>query len=306
MVGTDGTANKCSNNGGDGSASGLRLRRRALPRRRREVHVRQGPARRSVDPGRDRSERTTCAPTPSASAESGHRRTTSILGSTAKFGGGKAYVATDSITLNEAFQDITRDVVDTNVSFSAPTVAVNAFNRTQNLERPVHDGVCAVGSVPLGRQLQEVPPACERHDQGLEHTGEGCGERDHWLLRDRHAQLLVDGWTTVRTSSSAARPIACPSGKPQALYRPVDRRTQGDRQLGTKPPIAGSRARWSACRPPRPTRSAAQINWIRGADADDGDKDDDFDEARFEMGDPLHARPVSIIYRGTVAAPVGR
>jgi type IV pilus assembly protein PilY1 len=49
-------------------------------------------------------------------------------------GGGKAYTQTDAVGLTGALQEIFTDVVQgANSTFVSPTVAVNAFNRTRNL-----------------------------------------------------------------------------------------------------------------------------------------------------------------------------
>src|SRR5579862_8697807 len=48
-------------------------------------------------------------------------------------GGGSAYTATSLADLTSAFNDILANVAKTNTLFSAPAVAVNAFNRTQTL-----------------------------------------------------------------------------------------------------------------------------------------------------------------------------
>ena len=58
-----------------------------------------------------------------------------LLQDAATRGGGQAYTATDSASLNSVFAAITEDIAEqTDTPFSAPTVAVNAFNRTQTLD----------------------------------------------------------------------------------------------------------------------------------------------------------------------------
>jgi type IV pilus assembly protein PilY1 len=57
----------------------------------------------------------------------------SYLDKAAQAGGGKAYTATSLTELSAAFNEIFTDVLKTNTMFSAPAVAVNAFNRTQTL-----------------------------------------------------------------------------------------------------------------------------------------------------------------------------
>ncbi len=55
------------------------------------------------------------------------------LNNAATRGGGKAYTADTLTGLTGAFNDILAEVIKTNTTFSAPAVAVNAFNRTQTL-----------------------------------------------------------------------------------------------------------------------------------------------------------------------------
>lgn len=56
-----------------------------------------------------------------------------LLRDTAEKSGGQYYLAEDVATLTTALTDIVTNIFDRDVSFTAPTVAVNAFNRTQHL-----------------------------------------------------------------------------------------------------------------------------------------------------------------------------
>lgn len=302
MVGTDGTAGTCSDNGGDGSASG---QDRGDGRCLDDIAKYMFDKDLLDDPA-----------IPDATDPKNNVRTytigfgsgivdTSILGSTAKFGGGKAYVATDGITLNEAFQDITRDVVDTNVSFSAPTVAVNAFNRTQNLNDlfmtvfAPSDQYHWAGNLKKYRLLANgtiKDSSTPAKDAVSGTTGFfATGTRSYWSTVDDGPDVELGG-AAHRLPVPASRKVYTDlsTGALKATGNLVETTNSGITRALVGLPAAAINA-----------ELAAQIKWIRGADVDDGDKDSDFDEARFEMGDPLHARPVSIIYRGTVAAPVG-
>src|SRR5262249_41319912 len=53
------------------------------------------------------------------------------LSTAATAGGGKAYSATSLTELTSVFNQIFNEVLKTNTTFTAPAVAVNAFNRTQ-------------------------------------------------------------------------------------------------------------------------------------------------------------------------------
>ncbi len=56
-----------------------------------------------------------------------------ILADTAARGGGAYYTANDAGTLTNAFTSIVTQILDKGSTFVSPTVAVNSFNRTQNL-----------------------------------------------------------------------------------------------------------------------------------------------------------------------------
>ena len=56
-----------------------------------------------------------------------------LLKRTAERSGGEYYQASDVKTLTSALTDIVTNIFERDVSFTAPAVAVNAFNRTQHL-----------------------------------------------------------------------------------------------------------------------------------------------------------------------------
>lgn len=230
---------------------------------------------------------------------------TSILGSTAKFGGGKAYVATDSISLTEAFQDITRDVSESPVSFSAPTVAVNAFNRTQNLNDlfmtvfEPSDQYHWPGNLKKYRLMangtikddSDPPEDAVNPDTGFF----ADGTRSFWSSADDGPKVVLGG-AANKLPDPATRSIYTDlsTGSLKASGNLID----DDNDLITRTLVGLPDTATDA-------QLDAHISWIRGADADDGNGDNNVAEGRFVMGDPLHARPVSVIYRGTTTAPVG-
>lgn len=228
----------------------------------------------------------------------------SILGSTAKEGGGKAYVATDTITLTEAFTDIAREVVDASVSFTSPTVAVNAFNRTQNLNdlfittfspsKTYHwpgnlkkYRLKADGSIVDSEAKAAVDP----------NTGFFAkGAKSFW-------SATVDG--AIVTEGGAAKKV------PALADRLVFTDLNGSVLTNAKNAISVS----NKANLPNTTLGLAagdadaikeaHIKWILGADVDDDDEDSNLDEPRFSMGDPLHAKPATVIYGGDATNPTG-
>jgi type IV pilus assembly protein PilY1 len=233
----------------------------------------------------------------------------SILGTTATAGGGKAYVATDSISLTEAFQDIQRDVVDADVSFSAPTVAVNAFNRTQNLNDlfmtvfAPSDQYHWAGNLKKYRLLangtikDSSTPAEDAVNPTTGFFAEGT--KSFWSVGD-------DG-PDVEAGGAAHRLPADPANR--KVYTDLAGGTlkaTGNLVVDTNNALTRTNTGLGGTAPSgTDTELQKHINWIRGADVDDGDGDNNRTEQRFEMGDPLHARPVSVVYRGSATSPVG-
>ena len=230
-----------------------------------------------------------------------------LLESTALYGGGKFYIASDGVALDAAFQDITRDVVDANVSFSAPTVAVNAFNRTQNLNdlfmtvfspadqyhwagnlkkyRLLANGTIMDASTPAKRAVNAT-------------TGFfAAGTRSYWSTVDDGPDVTLGG-AAHRLKTPANRNVYTDVAPGSPMTSDANNVVTTNGAITAA--LLGMPATTTA------TELANQINWVRGADMDDNDGDNlRIEESRFEMGDPLHSRPVSVIYRGTAAAPVG-
>lgn len=302
FVGTTNVAGACSNNGGTGSATGQSAGDGRclddIAKYMYEKDLRDDPA------------------VPAATDPKDYVRTyvigfgtgitdASILGSTASAGGGRAYVATDTITLTEAFQDIARDVVDAKVSFTSPTVSVNAFNRTQNLNdlfitvfapteqyhwpgnlkkyRLKADGTIVDSSTPTAKSA--VDPL----------TGFFAnGTRSFWSDQDDGSDVVTGG---------AAHEIPTPASR--KVYTDV---AGGNLTIANNSVSDANTARITRALTGLPASATDaeltdHIKWIRGADIDDDNQNNDKTEGRFVMGDPLHAKPVSVIYRGTATSP---
>jgi len=243
-----------------------------------------------------------------------------ILESTATNGGGKAYLATDGISLTEAFEDIQRDVVDADVSFSAPTVAVNAFNRTQNLNdlfmtvfKP-SDQYHWAGNLKKYRLMADgtIKDASDPPQDAVNSkTGFFAGgTSSFWPRKDDTATGTprVDGAdvelggaahrlpldTTKRNVYTDFDPSKGLKAAQNSVVETNTALTRTNTGLGGTAPASGP-----------DDELKKHINWIRGADVEDSNEDGSKTDQRFEMGDPLHARPVSVVYRGTSTAPVG-
>jgi type IV pilus assembly protein PilY1 len=213
------------------------------------------------------------------------------LDNAATAGGGKAYTATNLTELTSAFNDILNSVIKTNTQFSAPAVAVNAFNRTQTL----NDLYVSVFSP---RAAFHWPGNVKKYkvinSQVVDSLGAAAvdpntgfftdGARSYWSSAVDGADVTVGG-AASKLPDAASRTVytytgtSFPSGLTPLTAASV---TDADLNIGG----AGD-----------PTRDDL-VDWALGLDVQDlvpvagaGTTD-----SRHEMGDPIHTQPVAMIY----------
>ncbi|HEX2494968.1 MAG TPA: PilC/PilY family type IV pilus protein, partial [Steroidobacter sp.] len=235
-------------------------------------------------------------------------------------GGADAYRAQDSAALTAVLTSIVTDILQTSAAFTAPTLAVNAFNRTQSLN---------------DLYVSVFQPALERHWPGnlkkyrIKTTEEGAvivGVDGNLPVIDESTGLFIDAAQSFWSSSADGARVR-DGGAANELPAPAARRVYT--YLGSNPAapvtlsasnshaIASSNANLTAAmlglsEPPDPRGPSRDsvIAWIRGEDVLDQypwknppGPNDDRAEQRRALGDPLHARPSLVIYGGTTAAP---
>lgn len=213
-------------------------------------------------------------------------------------GGGKFFLAGDTAELTEVFQNIIQKILSDNISFTAPTVSVNAFNRTQNLNDlfitvfgPA-DTYHWPGNLKKYR-LDEKGVIQDANGKTAvdESTGffqktaqsfwsdslDGINVADGGAAHEQKPPLTRSVFTDVAAPGN--NELFAPANALAVTNTAIDRA-----MLGMDTTVT----------PPAPdVQLTALIEWIRGADAVTSTA------ARFTMGDPLHARPVSVIYGGT-------
>lgn len=232
-----------------------------------------------------------------------------LIKSTAQAGGGAFYEAGDTASLTEAFNSIISEVLDDNISFTAPAVSVNAFNRTQNLNdlfitvfkpdstyhwpgnlkkyRLDPSGVIMDNSTPDPKPA--VDPNSGFFDKSARSFWLGSGSADGADVEKggaaKHIPKPDDRLLFTDTGALAA------TGATSDL-------TASSNELATDNALITSTMLGLPDDATDDQRTAL-IDWVRGLDDDSGTDR----LSRMEMGDPLHARPVSVIYGGSAAAP---
>lgn len=225
-----------------------------------------------------------------------------LLKSTAQAGGGEFYEAGNSASLTEAFNSIIRSVVSDNVSFTAPAVSVNAFNRTQNLNDLFITVFKPADTYhwPGNLKKYRLDPSGVIMDNSSPPHG-AVDETDGFFRDDAKSywSSVVDG-ADVEDGGAASK---LPQPDSRKVFTDVAALAGTDSGLSHDANlfVDGNATITAAMLGLPDTATAADrtalINWARGLDSDS--------TQTFEMGDPLHARPASVIYGGTVASPVG-
>lgn len=229
-----------------------------------------------------------------------------LLVDTAQKGGGAYYTANNTASLTNAFQQITNDIIDNAATFSSPTVAVNAFNRTRNLNdlyitvfKPtttVHwpGNLKKYRLNPITGEIQDnSTPAIDAVDSSTGYFKDSA--RSYW-------SASVDGKDVE--AGGAANQIPDPATRKVYTYltgSPSTSLTNSSNSVEVAN-TAITDAILNVNVAGRPTRDNL-INWARGTDIKDVDSDTNVTEARRQMGDPLHSRPATVIYGGTAANP---
>ncbi len=233
----------------------------------------------------------------------------SYLQTAASKGGGQAYTAGDLSSLQSVLTSIASNIMQISTTFTAPTVAVNAFNRTQTLN---------------DLYVSVFQPSATYH---------WPGNLKHYLLSngvivDANGQPAVDPATGFFKSSAQSvwsptiDGTSIPTGGAANLipdWNPADAPHRNlYTYVGTNKPTApvtltASPNNLVTTTNPLLTNALlgaasqaahdAIINYARGEDLRDENDNQSTTDTRHSMGDPTHAQPAAVIYGGTPAAP---
>jgi type IV pilus assembly protein PilY1 len=211
-------------------------------------------------------------------------------------------------------------VLTNNTTFSAPAVSVNAFNRTQNLNelymslfRPdfryrwlgnlkkyeldprTGDILDATGTVAVNPATGFFTSTARSFwtpnnlTDGADVTlGGAAGELDDFASRKVFTDLTGNSNVTLTAAGNA---LSVLKGSSYAATAPAMLGIGGGDLVDPDDSTSGALT---------PT---AVVDWLYGKDVTDADGDGDTGESRQDMGDPLHSKPVTVIYGGSAASP---
>jgi len=223
-----------------------------------------------------------------------------FLQATATAGKGGYYPATDYADLTAAFKEIVSLANETSSTFASPAVSVNAFNRTTNRDdlyftlfkpssQPHWDG--NFKRFKLIFDTDGVPIIVDVNNNPAVDTG-GTGffvedSRSYW-------SDVVDGAET-ELGGAASKLFA-------ASTLLASRNIYSNLTLTSALTVAGNRVEENnsnltdAIMGVSGTAKTNLIQWARGIDVDDVDKDGSATDARRQMGEPLHSQPALVEY----------
>ena len=218
-----------------------------------------------------------------------------ILKSTAERSGGQYYLASDVKSLTVALTDIVTDIFDRDISFTAPAVAVNAFNRTQHLNDLYVSVFRASDEVHWPGNMKkftiresQVRDALDANAIDPDTGYFADGARNFWSRESK-----PDGANVTK------------GGTANVLPHPKDRRMFTNYALGDLT-IGANALKNSIALQLLPSDLGLTgalgepsmidlIDWARGYDVKDED-DDVTTLVRESMGDTLHSQPAAVVY----------
>ncbi|MGI9235006.1 MAG: pilus assembly protein, partial [Woeseiaceae bacterium] len=217
----------------------------------------------------------------------------------ANAGGGEYFVANDVATLTEALTEITSDIFKRDISFTAPAVAVNAFNRTQHLNDLY---------VSVFRAKDEVHWPGNMKKYVIDGVGIEDALDNNAIDPDTgfFADTAKNFWNQGATADGAD---VYTGGTANILPPPATRKVytnNGSTDLTTATNWVSTAnitnftlADFGLTGATGEPSLTDIINWTRGMDVKDSDVDGSVTDPRDDMGDTLHAQPAAVVYGDT-------
>ncbi|MES1992292.1 MAG: PilC/PilY family type IV pilus protein [Pseudomonadota bacterium] len=237
---------------------------------------------------------------------------TSLLSDMAVKGGGKYYTVTDYAGLDASLTGVFTEILSQEGSFTAPAVSVNAFSRLNHRDE--------IYFALFSPQITETWPGNIKryrynatYDNGTGATPGAIVDSAGLSAIDPNTGGFRSGaqswWTTGLDGDSVAKGGAANMlGTTRNMYTYTASAAPNNADLTT----AANKLHESNVTTLTPLLAiqspdidaTSLIQWARGLDMADIDGDGiTTTEARKQMGDPLHTRPVLVTYGGTDTAP---
>ena len=233
----------------------------------------------------------------------GFARDIDVLQDAASDSGGTYYLAEDAEELTRALMRIIETSLDKGLSFSAPAVAVNTFNRTQNfndlyISTFLPDGrVHWPGNLKKYKVVDGVITDADDNPAVDPETGYfATGTRSIWTVGLDDGDNVTRGGAANKLPPPLLRNVYTNNGTSNDLTNASNAVSPANASSFTLSDfgLTGGST--------EPTLDDV-LRWARGQDVLDDDDDDDSDDERFVMGDSLHSMPAAVVYGGTTEDP---
>lgn len=223
-----------------------------------------------------------------------------ILEETALNSGGQAFVADDVESLTKTLLDIIANINDRTLSFTAPAVSVNTFNRTQNLND--------LYITTFGAKAKAHWPGNLKKYRVQNRTIVDVNDNP---AVDPATGFFLDTAHSIWTVGGADGNDVRLGGAAQQLPGPVTRNVYSNYGPGSLTAANNQITKGNGALLPADfgltgangePSLADLIDWARGLDVRDEDNNLST-TVRKVMGDPLHSQPAAVVYGGTAASP---
>lgn len=224
-----------------------------------------------------------------------------ILEDAAEASEGTYFLADDVESLTIALLDIVNDIQDRSLSFAAPAVAVNTFNRTQNLNDLFLTTFAASESLHWPGNLKKYRIAGgEIVDK---YSAPAVNPANGFFFDDVTSFWSSDGDGNKVEAGGAYENLPGPAARRLFTNNTADDDlTASANALSPANQGAFSAADFGLTGSAEEPTKEELIRWARGEDVRDEDNDPATTTRKF-MGDPLHSQPAAIVYGGTPASP---
>ena len=224
-----------------------------------------------------------------------------LLEETAYDSGGEYFLADDVESLTKTLLAIIANINDRSLSFSAPAVSVNTFNRTQNLNDLYITtfGAKARAHWPGNLKKYRIENRTIVDSNGVAAVDPGTG----FFLPTAYSY-----WTTGAADGNDVKKGGAAQQLPDPLLRNLYTNNAGSDLTSATNMVAVSNVTSVLGTDFGLTGAAGEptlteiIRWARGEDLLDEDNNAST-LVRKAMGDPLHSQPAAIVYGGTAQSP---
>ena len=220
-----------------------------------------------------------------------------ILKETAELSGGEYYLAEDVKTLTTALTEIVTNILDQDVSFTAPTVSVNAFNRTQHMNDLY---------ISLFRPTTTVhwPGNIKKFSINggviMDAMGNPAVDTSTGFFSDNALNYWSENGIPDGGNVNAGGAV---SKLPDPITRQIFSNLSGNEltaaanQITTGNSLATDLSTYGLLGSDGEPNVEDLVEWIRGVDVQDIDNNPST-YGRRQIGDTLHSQPAAIVYGG--------